>query len=976
MKFEFDKSGTSEGFREVCRKVMSESKGILLLTCIENHFSSDWFEDDMTDSFPLFGGIFPQVIYGRELFSRGSVLIGFDTKPKIRSFDLRETRADKLKEDIDKNIESAFPQTENYKDKTLFVFIDSSLKNIDMFIKRIFFYFGMEPNYIGGGAGKIRPEENNTESFPCIISHGKIRADSAIVAVADVKTGIGVGHGWKETPYSFMITKTKNNDVISLDWNPAGTHFHNIVSQIKKTDAELTIDDYREYPWGIKKWESGGSGSEKTGTIKNIAASLFKNPFKIREIFRKNVGSETLVRTPFYLREDDKIGLVGGIEERVLATVLKSDSKLIIRGAETAFRIAENTFGKGTNYEGIFFMDCVSRPRILTERDFRKELKAVSRKNIPLVGATAFGEIGNTGKRYLEYYNKTAVVGIFGDSSAKFRDLPDEILQKDIQEVTKEERGEIAALLHAISISINPDLNSDILLEQALHSYMSRLNLTYCGIYQIEGDNIRGNPIKHFPKISQKENTLNAAISALENLLLTEGGKCLLKPIISEKRVPKGGFYHILEFPRVGVMILATIEKRLGDYLINHLSYINEQLANSYYASKNRETIKKQKNELKKAGNYIYNIINSMPSLLISVDTEGRVTQWNKTAENVTGITAGAARGQPLPDVYPRMASEMRKIGESIRNLKTQQERKKPWPSEGGGFSYEDVTIYPIIANDAEGAEGAVIRVDDVTEQVRSEEIMVRSEKMQGEMELARNIQTCLLPTSLENIHPDFEISAAMVTADEVGGDFYEITPDRSGNLWFAVGDVSGHGVTPGLIMMMAQTIHATVTANLDCEARDVVVKINEILYANVHERLKESHFMTFNALRYLGLGKFEHAGAHLRIVVFRRESDDCELIPTKGVYLNFKKDISKATKNSYFELGEGDIMILYTDGLTEAENPDGEMLDIDGFVEIVEKHARQEPEAMKESIMADVLRWCDDRRDDDMTLVIVKRKN
>jgi len=67
--------------------------------------------------------------------------------------------------------------------------------------------------------------------------------------------------------------------------------------------------------------------------------------------------------------------------------------------------------------------------------------------------------------------------------------------------------------------------------------------------------------------------------------------------------------------------------------------------------------------------------------------------------------------------------------------------------------------------------------------------------------------------------------------------------------------------------------------------------------------------------------------------------------------------------------------MVLYTDGLTESVRPDGEMLDIGGLVGIVEKHVRLEPEAMKESIMADVLEWCDNKRDDDMTLVIVKRK-
>ncbi len=173
----------------------------------------------------------------------------------------------------------------------------------------------------------------------------------------------------------------------------------------------------------------------------------------------------------------------------------------------------------------------------------------------------------------------------------------------------------------------------------------------------------------------------------------------------------------------------------------------------------------------------------------------------------------------------------------------------------------------------------------------------------------------------------------------------------------------------------MAQTIHTTVTASLECDAREAVAKINEILYINVHERLKETHFMTFTALKYLGEGQFQHAGAHLSMIVFRHKTGVCELVRTRGVYLNFKKDISKATKNGKFSLDPGDILVLYTDGLTEAEDPDEKMLDLDGFVEIVEKHAHLEPEAMKDMIMEDVIQWCDDKRDDDMTLMIVKRK-
>jgi len=281
------------------------------------------------------------------------------------------------------------------------------------------------------------------------------------------------------------------------------------------------------------------------------------------------------------------------------------------------------------------------------------------------------------------------------------------------------------------------------------------------------------------------------------------------------------------------------------------------------------------------------------------------------------------------------------------------------------------------IRGDARGFEGGwkalVIGVNQLLDGLSA----AISEKaaLNHEMALARRLQTSLLPTVSNDFHPDFEIAAAMLPAEQVGGDFYDITYDRAGNLWLAIGDVSGHGVTPGLIMMMAQTVHTTVTTNIDCEAGGLVVMLNDILYKNVHERLGENHFMTFTALKYLGQGRFEHAGAHLSMIVVGRDTGTCELIRTTGVYLNFVADISRAIQNHQFSLEHGDTLVLYTDGLTEAQNGNGEMLDIGGLVKIVEKHCRQTPEVMKELIMAEVIRWCDNKRTDDMSIVIVKRK-
>ena len=130
--------------------------------------------------------------------------------------------------------------------------------------------------------------------------------------------------------------------------------------------------------------------------------------------------------------------------------------------------------------------------------------------------------------------------------------------------------------------------------------------------------------------------------------------------------------------------------------------------------------------DLKTAQSLVSNIIDSMPSVLVGVDREGRVTQWNRQAEKITGLSVDQAQSRPLIDVFPILKDEMDRIRISIRDRQILHDSKVSRPSEDG-IRYEDLTIYPLVA---EGGGGAVIRVDDVTERVRLEEMMIQSEKM------------------------------------------------------------------------------------------------------------------------------------------------------------------------------------------------------------------------------------------------------
>ena len=130
--------------------------------------------------------------------------------------------------------------------------------------------------------------------------------------------------------------------------------------------------------------------------------------------------------------------------------------------------------------------------------------------------------------------------------------------------------------------------------------------------------------------------------------------------------------------------------------------------------------------KLRRSRLLIRNVIDSMPSALIGVDLDGTVTQWNQEAEELFGITVNDAVGNPLALAIPRLSNEMKRVKEAIATRQEFTELKQSSDPDGEA-RYEDVTIYPLIAN---GVEGAVIRIDDVTERVNLEKMMVQSEKM------------------------------------------------------------------------------------------------------------------------------------------------------------------------------------------------------------------------------------------------------
>ncbi|HKJ64028.1 MAG TPA: ATP-binding protein, partial [Desulfopila sp.] len=120
------------------------------------------------------------------------------------------------------------------------------------------------------------------------------------------------------------------------------------------------------------------------------------------------------------------------------------------------------------------------------------------------------------------------------------------------------------------------------------------------------------------------------------------------------------------------------------------------------------------------------NVVDSMPSILLSIDAQSQVTQWNSEAEKTVGISRKKALGQPLASLMPHFDNLLGEIGDTVgRNKRFFRQRLELVLGDHQGLF--DIAAYPLLAN---GNRGAVIRIDDVTERARLEEVMVQTEKM------------------------------------------------------------------------------------------------------------------------------------------------------------------------------------------------------------------------------------------------------
>lgn len=246
----------------------------------------------------------------------------------------------------------------------------------------------------------------------------------------------------------------------------------------------------------------------------------------------------------------------------------------------------------------------------------------------------------------------------------------------------------------------------------------------------------------------------------------------------------------------------------------------------------------------------------------------------------------------------------------------------------------------------------------------------VEREHLEQEAQIAARIQTAILPRALTV--EGLEIATKMLPASDIGGDYFD-TIAVDGSCWIGVGDVTGHGLVAGLIMLMVQ---AMVAAMVQREPRGspavLVTSLNRALYENIRNRLSRDDHVTLTLLRIDRDGTVTYAGAHEDLIVWRARTSSVETLRGPGFWSGALPDVTEVTSNAVTRLAVGDLLVLYTDGVTEAMNELGEQFELARLSHVVASLANEPVLAICASIVEAIEQW-QSRQIDDASVVVIR---
>lgn len=350
---------------------IEKNETLLLLVGEESQIDFELLIADLNKlNIPFMGGIFPGIIYGKDNYKDGIIFKVLPTTSSPIIIQGLENNDFQIGHSLSK-VNTDAPNL------TLFTLIDGLTSNVATYLQKLFHHYGNSIDFLGAGAGSLSLQQQ-----PCIFSNEGIFQDAAVLCPINMGVSLGVKHGWEKLEGPIVATKTNKNVIQELNWTNAFEIYKNTVEQDaqQKFNDENFFDIAKCYPFGI---------------------------------FRED--SEDLVRDPIAVDENGALICVGEVPENTVLYILKGKNEALIESAKMAIESSISNLTKQIQHTLI--IDCISRTLFL-EEEFPKELAAISEampksehpESIPQ-GVLSLGEISSSGMGFLEFYNKTLVVG-------------------------------------------------------------------------------------------------------------------------------------------------------------------------------------------------------------------------------------------------------------------------------------------------------------------------------------------------------------------------------------------------------------------------------------------------------------------------------------------------------------------------------------------------------------------------------------
>ncbi len=253
--------------------------------------------------------------------------------------------------------------------------------------------------------------------------------------------------------------------------------------------------------------------------------------------------------------------------------------------------------------------------------------------------------------------------------------------------------------------------------------------------------------------------------------------------------------------------------------------------------------------------------------------------------------------------------------------------------------------------------------------------LQAENTRLSTELEITQRLQTMLLPKEKElNQIEALSIAGFTESAAEIGGDYYDVL-QHEGRIIIGIGDVSGHGLESGVLMLMVQTAVRTLIENNETNPKRFFEVLNRTIYKNV-ERMDSDKNLSLSLVDYYD-GLLRISGQHEEMLIVRT-GGVIERIDT--VDLGFPIGLEETIEDFIFQaqipLEKNDAVVLYTDGITEAENYAGIHYGLERLCTVMGQNWQQSAQEIRQTIIQDLRSHIGvEQVYDDITLVVFKRK-